>query len=92
MPRQLKVYGWIGLRPSSEQENWKTFGSQARYIVAAHSVAEVCRLANIPRSTYNWTGCDTENEDELKTALSEPGVVFYRKLDLREGNWKRGTE
>jgi len=92
MPRELKVYGWIGMRPSSEQENWREFGSQARYIVAAHSVAEVCRLANITRSAYNWTGRETGNNDEVATAMTEPGTVFYRKLDLREGDWRRGTE
>lgn len=60
-------------------------GSQTRDIVAAHSVAEVLRIANIPRSVYNWSGSETSNTEEVELAMSKPGVLFYKPINA-QGN------
>lgn len=88
MARQLKVYSWIYYRhelPARPNGN-----KQSREVVAAHSVAEVLRLAGITRSEYNWNGGPHASPFATKLALSEPGTVFYTSLDDRDDSgWRK---
>ena len=81
--RQIRVYAWQDLHE----------GGQTRDIVAAHSVAEVLRLAGIPRSTYAWSGDVTDNDEEVAVAMAEPGVVFSTDLQASfkpgPNEWRR---
>lgn len=70
----MKVYGWRGFKAGMKNQ-------QARFIVAAPSVAAVLRLTGMTRYTFNNDGCETGNVGEVAQALSEPGVIFYRGLD-----------
>jgi len=77
----LKVYGWTGMAPGMPH-------NQARFIVAAHSVAEVLRLTGMTRHQFNQNGCETGNLREVSRAMREPGTVFYRGLDAwRDEPW-----
>lgn len=87
MARELKVYGWIGWR--NEAKLAPNGSHQTREIVAAHSVAEVLRIAGITRSEYGYSGSETGNDEELAVALAEPGVVFWAALDASN---RPGTE
>ena len=90
MAKTLKVYGFIKNRFESERS--PNGSAQTRNVVAAHSVAEVLRLASITRAEYNWNGCVTGNADEIEIALSEPGVVFWTQPDERHRDasvWQR---
>ena len=75
MPRELKVYGWRSFR--MECPPAPNGSRQTREIIAAHSVAEVCRLTGVRRSEVSETG----NEEEVRVAMKDPGVVFWRPLD-----------
>lgn len=79
MARQLKVYGWTSFYA------YKSGGYiQGRYIVEAHSVAEVLRIAGIKRSDYAWTGSETGNTEEVKLATATPGRLYFAPLDSRQ--------
>lgn len=83
MARKLKVYGFLASHPDAI---YGPNGSQqTRNVVAAHSVDEVLRLANITRSHYNWSGATTGNPREIAIAMTEPGVVFWVELDMQSG-------
>lgn len=73
----MKVYGWTGYR----------VGGQTREICAARSIAEVLRITGMSRYTFNWSGCETGNDEEIALALSKPGTVFFRGLD-EHGDWR----
>ncbi|QAY16142.1 hypothetical protein SEA_SONALI_30 [Arthrobacter phage Sonali] len=81
---KLKVYAWTGTKftPGSGQR-------QSRNIIAATSIAELVRLAGIPRSEYKWSGSTTGNPEEVAQAMSKPGTMFWRPLDGR-GAWQEG--
>lgn len=85
MTRTLKVYGWTGYDP----QNVEGHNKQTREIVAAHSIAEVTRIADITRYEFNTYGSETGNSEEIALAMSDPGVVFFRGINDRNGNWKR---
>jgi hypothetical protein len=72
---KLKVYGWQGWR--REAPGWH---HQTREICAARSRAEVGRIVDRkPSALFNLE--ETGNDEELKVALAQPGVVFWRGLD-----------
>lgn len=78
MGRQLKVYGGTSFHA------YKNGGYiQGRYIVAAHSVAEVLRIAGIKRSEYAWTDSETGNTEEVKLATATPGRLYFAPLYSR---------
>lgn len=88
MPRQLKVYGWIGWRnecPPAANGNHQT-----REVVAARSMAEVGRI--VGESPRRLDMSETGNQGELTVALSAPGTVFWHPLDERavDREWRRG--
>lgn len=88
MPRELKVYGWTGMR-GEDPRNVSRFGrqgGQTREIVAARSVAEVVRLSGIPRHQLTPMLSETGNAHECQTALAEPGTVFWQNLHAPPGD------
>jgi hypothetical protein len=75
MARSLKVYGWGGWwyderNPGTHQ--------QARFIMAAHSMAEIKRLLN---KTQLWNICETGNKVEVPLALADPLGLYVCPLD-----------
>lgn len=76
MTRQLKVYGWTYSRAACPPA--ANSSHQTREIMAAHSVAEVLRVAGISRRDFEWNGCETGNSAEVTLALANPGIVFWR--------------
>lgn len=80
MPRKLKVYGWLGLRPRDmEIAERARHRVQAQCVVAAHSKAEVVQITgarNASNSHLPNLG-ETRNEDAIRAAMSEPGTVFF---------------
>ena len=83
MSLKLKVYGWQGHRqecPPAPNGN-----KQTREIVAAPSIAAAARAAGYSRPRQMFNLCETGNDDDVKRAMSEPGVVFWHPLDQRLG-------
>ncbi len=74
----LKVYGWTGWR--NECPPSANGGKQTREIVAARSKAEVYRITG-DRVSDHWCICTTGNEEEIAVAMSNPGTVFWKKLN-----------
>jgi hypothetical protein len=81
MSKVLKVYGW------TDSARYEGEMHQCRFITAAHSVAEVLRVAGITRSTYAFQGSQTWNDEELMVATGWIGAVFYRPLYVQKGGW-----
>ncbi len=86
MPRSLFVYGYRGWR--NECRPAANGNKQTREIVAVTSVAAAHRAfiasgLNCSINDVRNYGAETGNELELKTALAEPGVVFWAPLDHR---------
>ena len=85
MSRPLKVYGWVGWHKDAPGPH-----RQTREIVAAHSKAEAMRLGGLTRREFEHSGCETGNEEELRVALAEPGVVFWHGYsEYRDVVWRR---
>lgn len=78
---KLQVYGWVSFRGRT----------QSREVVAAHSLAEVARIAGYKRPSQLFNLEDTGNGPEIAAALSEPGVIFWHPLDERPISWRRST-
>lgn len=85
-PPASKVYGWTAFAPP----NLNFSQRQVRAIVAAKSLAaasrasEACGLGKIYRDFCSPTG----NEQELLTALANPGLVFARDLDAHRDTFR----
>ena len=77
--RKLKVYGWTSFR--HECRPAPNGSHQTREIVAAHSQAETARLSGHRRPSQMWYLCETGNANEIETAMSKPGTVFWHPLD-----------
>ena len=87
--RKLKVYSWQGWRLECPAE---PNGSRAtREAVATTSKKKARELTSsnnpIPLREISETG----NEDSVNQAMSEPGVIFWHRLDelLRDRQWRR---
>jgi hypothetical protein len=75
-----KVYGMTAMHA----------GRQMRMIGAFRSVGAFTTAAGHSRSTYTNYGSTTGNFEETTIALAEPGVVFYRPINDRQGDpWAR---
>ena len=83
---KLKVYGFTKWRAAAIPA--PNGNRQTRNVVAAHSVAEVMRLADMSRNDYNLSGSETGNADEIAVAMSEPGVVFWVEFYMARPNPK----
>lgn len=79
MAKQLKVYGWTGMR--NEALGPRNRHGQTREIVAAYSAAEVRRITGLTRAEWEHSGCETGNENEIQAASSKPGTVFWTNLN-----------
>jgi hypothetical protein len=79
---QLKVYGWSSFRGRT----------QSREVVAAHSLAEVARLAGYKRPSQMFQLTATGNGPEIAQAMQEVGVVFWHPLDERPIVWRRSKD
>ena len=78
---KLQVYGWVSFRGRT----------QSREVVAAHSLAEVARLAGYKRPSQLFNLSPTGNGPETAAAMSEPGVIFWHPLDERPLTWRRSA-
>ena len=86
MSRSLRVFGYMSQR--SESRPAPNGGRQTREIMAAHSVAEVLRTRGLARAEFDRFGSETGNPIEIALAMSQPGVIFWRRLDdYREAEW-----
>jgi hypothetical protein len=72
--KALKVYGWQDHRCECKPR------TQTREICAAHSMAEVARIAGYRRASQMFNLCETGNDFEIKTAMAKPGAVFWRSI------------
>lgn len=77
-PKLLKVYGWSSFRPECRSNSHQT-----REIIAAASRASAARSAGITLRSAIVEMVETGNDEELRRALAEPGVVFWHPLDNR---------
>ena len=87
MARKLKVYGWQGWRNEAMNERHARY--QTREIMAAPSQSAVARAAGFKRASQLFNLCETGNDEELRVALAEPGVIFWRGLDDHQGDWRK---
>lgn len=76
--RQLRVYGWSGWWHDPRNTNHH---HQARFIMAAHSMAEIKRVCGVKQL---WNICETGNSVEVPLAGAEPLALFVSPLDA----WK----
>lgn len=79
---KLTVYGWSGWRRECE--------CQTREIVAAPSAEEAAALAGEknPRSLGMF---ESDDEEEIRLALSAPGAIFWRSRHEEETTWQRSS-
>jgi hypothetical protein len=76
VPKNLRVYGWTAYSIAGVEK--VQFNHSFRCIVAATSKDEVARVANVSRPSRLGNLYVTTNPVEVATAMSKPGVVFYR--------------
>jgi hypothetical protein len=77
---QLTVYTWRGHR---------CHVGQTHEVCAAKSKAAVARAAGV-KYVKQLDLTETGNEEDIKQALSDPGVIFWCPLDDRTHDWRRG--
>ncbi len=79
MTKKLKVYSFVGRR--SESPRAANGDISTEEIVASTSITEVCRIAGISRTDYNWrgriVGPATGDELRIELAMSKPGIIFW---------------
>lgn len=73
---KLKVYGYSGFVRDGTHV-------QSRMVVATTSKKVAAVLFRTTLHDLNEFGGETGNKDEIATAMSNPGKVFYRPLDDR---------
>lgn len=61
---------------------------QQRAVIASRSKAAAARALDVSIGHFNMYAADTGNEEEIRVALAEPGVVFHRGLDDRDAEWE----
>lgn len=87
MTRPLKVYAWQGHRPGAHPDTpWNNCTTE---VCAAPTVAAVLRATGNTRRSQLFNLGTTGNENDIAVAMAEPGVVFWRGIDDRNGEWKR---
>ena len=84
MARTLKVYGWQSFR--RECDPAPNGSRQTREICAAHSMAEVARIAGVNRPQQLFNLGETGNKEELAAATASPGTIFWRPLNAHSGH------
>lgn len=78
MARALKVYHWLDMAKDSKIRSPEgAWVRQIDCIVAAYSKAEVGRIMNEkPTNLFNLS--QDANDQAVETALTKPGVVFWK--------------
>lgn len=84
--KKLHVYGWQGWR--TECPAAPNGGRQTREVCAAHSKAEAARVAGKKWAHQLFNFGETGNEQDIAAAMAQPGVVLWRPLDDRTGEWR----
>ena len=69
--QKLEVWGWQGHRYGRD-------GGPTREIMVAKSKAAVARAAGVNRPAQLFNLSTTGNDMDINTAMTEPGVVFWR--------------
>ena len=83
---KLKVYGWRSFRADAPG-----FHHQTREVCAAKSQAEVARIAGVTAPYALDCLCETGNEHEVRVAMAEPGVIFWRGINENpDAEYRRG--
>lgn len=77
--RKHKVYGWQGYR--SECPPAPNGSQQTREICAATSMNKLCEILGCKKSELMNLG-ETGNEQEIRLAMKEPGVVLWRSINV----------
>lgn len=90
MVRELKVYRWLDSNKTDAKSPRGAWVNQTSCIVAAHSKAEVGRITNEkPSGLFNLS--ETGNAQDIATALSKPGVVFWKFVnEHRDDPYREG--
>lgn len=86
MSRRLRVYGWQGYRHECPGHNRVT-----REIVAAHSKAEVARIAGASGPWVLFNLSETGNAREIEVASASPGIIFWKPIDHHNDEWRKGA-
>ncbi|MBW2672481.1 MAG: hypothetical protein JRD89_03575 [Deltaproteobacteria bacterium] len=83
-----RVFSWQGWRLEARGHH------QTREIVAAKSKAAAARAVGETDARRLFNLGETYNAEELKQALSEPGVGFWRPLDQHPSDrvWTRAEK
>ncbi len=76
---KIHVYTWEG--------NLGRKGS--REVVAAHSIAEALRCADVARKSALFNFAETQYSEYVAIAMTDPGAVFWRPIDARTDGWTR---
>jgi len=84
---KLKVYRWQSFR--HECPAALNGSKQTEELVAARSMAEVKRrFRRVPGDLFNLG--ETGNKEQIAVAMAEPGVVFWKPIDGRDGYTRSG--
>jgi hypothetical protein len=78
----LKVFGWVGYHDESTD-----YHKQARMICAVRSKAELRRITGLSRSFVDDFAGITGNAQEIEAALREPGLILWRSINDRSGEY-----
>lgn len=73
----MKVYGMKRIA----RRSWPTEARQPRVVVAAKSKAEAARILKVTPYAFSQMASVTGNEDEVKAAMSRPGVPFVQQAE-----------
>ena len=86
----VKVYGWTGFRTAPYLGS--AYHGQTWEVMAARSWAEVARASGMTVHYLRQYGGTTANPEDLAAARSRPGVVLWRPLDERRGEYVPASE
>lgn len=75
--RKLKVYGG-------------TFDGKHREVVAVTSGKKAATMFGISYNLFQQYGCETGNKKEIEAAMSQPGTVFIRKVNVEPNFREKG--
>lgn len=79
----LKVYDWTGVGRGPAR--------QTRCVMAARSWRAVSEASGLTVGYLRSYGSVTGNDQEVAAALARPGVVLWRSLNDRGGEFKEWT-
>jgi hypothetical protein len=83
MSKKLKVFGIVLMKPYTSALS----GRQIRCVVAVTSQKAAAAAFKTTLGHVRDYGSITNNDKEVATAMSKPGVVFARALDDHHGNY-----